>query len=314
MKNLLLLLSITLCTTIHAQDCAYDFTMGTVSYVPKQLVQTEEQKDITRNKVAQMKSCFKRTKDEKERYWLASSIASTSHVMSDPVATVEYSLQAFEIDPASLCKEYIDMHVDSRDEDFPFKKHYLDVLEVEQLVEMRTYCQENFLEDKTKAVAEAEHEAKQELASDDLQRAYLQQLLAIGEKDQAERKKTEIDWSTQNQLDKENREQLDKLYQTYGFPSRAKVTKEGVISAFMVLHHSTDCEWNEKWTTRFLDHYEENDLANLFAFYFYRNFNPEDGGCRGNTDFLEGVRADLDEEEREVLLDFSKWDKMFKDR
>lgn len=114
-------------------------------------------------------------------------------------------------------------------------------------------------------------------------------LKAIDKKDQQERNKwDDLDWTIQNRLDLENRVTLDELYEKYGFPSEEKVGENSLVYAFMVLHHSTDCDWNEKWANRWLAY--DPPFSVLMKHYFYRNYNPENGMCRERKTYLDMVK------------------------
>jgi len=140
----------------------------------------------------------------------------------------------------------------------------------------------------------------------DLNKPYVKALKKIAKADKKERKKKKIDWNIQNRLDSLNRIELDRLYERYGFPSRARVGARGFVRAFLVLHHSTDCEWNERWIARFLEHYSANNLNGIFSFCLYRNYNQETGFCKDQAGYLEGLKMKHPEVLSE-LLDFEKW-------
>lgn len=73
----------------------------------------------------------------------------------------------------------------------------------------------------------------------------------------------------QPELDLKNRIKLDSLYQEFGFPSIKNVGIYGYNSAWMVLHHSTDCNWNKKWFLKFIENYyvELFDIESLSRTY-----------------------------------------------
>lgn len=72
------------------------------------------------------------------------------------------------------------MHVDVRDEDFPFKDHYLDVLDTEELVKLRTQCVDDHLTEAIKKVVNRKEKVKKELQSDQLNKEYMSALSEIG--------------------------------------------------------------------------------------------------------------------------------------
>ncbi|MEM9053491.1 MAG: hypothetical protein AAGC47_15660, partial [Bacteroidota bacterium] len=136
---------------------------------------------------------------------------------------------------------------------------------------------------------------------------YVESLKQIDKNDQKERKKRNLDWEIQNRLDSINRVELDALYEKYGFPSQDIVTRKGLNHAFMVLHHSVDCEWNKKWTPRFLG-YADKNMETIFSFYFHRNFNQKDGFCREEKEYLEELKAADNAELVNHLLTSFSWD------
>ena len=80
-------------------------------------------------------------------------------------------------------------------------------------------------------------------------------------------------------------------------------------NAFLVLYHSTDCEWNKKWTERFLKHYDELEIADLFSFYFYRNFNKKHGQCINSMEYIEELKkGEYSTLINELMNDFTKWE------
>ncbi|MBK7093803.1 MAG: hypothetical protein IPH57_01560 [Saprospiraceae bacterium] len=85
------------------------------------------------------------------------------------------------------------------------------------------------------------------------------ELKIIGTKDQYYRIHTRDSSAfklLQPELDLKNRIKLDSLYQAFGFPSIKKVGIHGFNSAWIVLHHSRDCNWNKKWFLKFIENYD----------------------------------------------------------
>ena len=93
----------------------------------------------------------------------------------------------------------------------------------------------------------------------------------------------------QPEIDMKNRIKLDSLYHEFGFPSIKNVGIYGFNSAWMVLHHSTDCNWNKKWFLKFIENYDVEffDIESLSRTYV-RNCHCS-GFCEessGNVDNL----------------------------
>ena len=85
----------------------------------------------------------------------------------------------------------------------------------------------------------------------------------------------------QPNLDEHNRIKLDSLYAIYGFPSIEKVGFRGYDVAWLVLHHSSDCQWNSKWLGRFLDDWSSNGSGdfNSLMITVRRHYQVGKGRC-----------------------------------
>lgn len=105
-------------------------------------------------------------------------------------------------------------------------------------------------------------------------------LKTIGINDQKYRQHSAIDWEKQNILDSLNRVSLDSLYIESGFPKIEHVGKEGILSIVLVSHHSSDCEWNEKWLIILLENQKELiEHINLVKFMIQRTYSKDSGIC-----------------------------------
>lgn len=136
---------------------------------------------------------------------------------------------------------------------------------------------------------------KRNLTENDI-KYYRSRLVLIGEKDQ---QRTEHDWGTQNNLDSINRVELDELYNKFGFPSLNTIGEDAFTSAIMILHHSSDCEWNEKWLLRFINNYHDlSKYKNLFNFMILRTYGNELGICNLSQNAKNKLNTNYD---REVL-------------
>ena len=71
----------------------------------------------------------------------------------------------------------------------------------------------------------------------------------MGKWDQYARQDSTISWF-QDSLDLANRIKLDSLFELYHFPPVNQVSKKNQEVAWIILHHSTDSEWNKKWLVR----------------------------------------------------------------
>lgn len=113
---------------------------------------------------------------------------------------------------------------------------------------------------------------------------YLKELTRIKVLDQQYRK-GRLNDSTfvflQPQIDLENRHKIDSLHCVYGFPTFDKVGIRGCDVAWLVLHHSSDCQWNYKWLKKYLDYYlvqEDGDLNSLLR-TINRHYKLDRGKC-----------------------------------
>lgn len=302
----------TLC--IKAQNCDYNYTSGMVLY-DKNRVLDKAGIEKSRKRIIEYKACLDSIPyDATKHYWLHHAIArelSEQEVRPDSIGI--HAKLAFEAKPSQFCEEYITHAVYiERDSTFPMKSPYLDRLHTNSANTIKAYCVEHYKQAELDKYKKQEERLAAERSSSSFNQAYSDALKAISIKDQQERKQDHINWEKQNQLDAENRKQLNALYEKYGFPTRAKVSSKGIMNAFMVLHHSTDYDWNEKWTERFLAYNDDLKADMIFHFYFYRNFNKDDGSCKDNVEFLDRLRQGKHAELAKKYLDFTVWEKRFK--
>lgn len=290
------------------QNCEANFKHGTVSYIPKGQTQNEEQMAIALNSIKELTMCFQWNVDFKEKYWFGNTLANKYAQLSEIDSSIKYTKLAYSLDSESFCSEYISLYVSSLDVDFPFKLHYLDTEAFDELHELNSDCKNRFLANALLDKQKKRLAQEEELKMDSHLKTYFEALNEIGERDQEERKKSNLNWNVQRTLDALNRLALDSLFEKYGFPFKDVVTSQGLSTAFMVLHHSTDCKWNEHWTRRFLKNIDAEDLGPIFSFYFYRNFNEEDGSCTWNTNFIKELKEGEFADKTKPLFDFSQWE------
>ncbi len=129
---------------------------------------------------------------------------------------------------------------------------------------------------------------------------YKSRLRDVAAKDQ---ERIHKNWEKQNRLDSLNRVELDILYLTYGFPEYKTIGKESFISLIMVVHHSSDCEWNEKWLKiLFLNSGELLEFKTLLRFMIQRTYGKEMGICKLSESTKKDLIFNVNEE---VLIDFN---------
>ncbi len=294
--------------TFHAQDCDYRYESSLI--MTDNIEITLEQKAKSEKQIQDYLNCIQTTQDSVKLFWLNSRIAfNYSRLMPHSELVETYGLRAFHYNQERFCKDYVKLYVyHSEDSDFPMQRPYLDQIDTDEANEVKSHCLDNYKE----AELESYYSCKQKLlgskSSPDFNEVYFNALERIGENDQVERKKEIVNWDIQNQLDAANRAKLDELYDNYDFPTKELVSHKGLMSAFMILQHSKDCEWNEKWTRRFLLYKDDLGIDGLFSFYFFRNFNSKDGVCKDNLKFIKELKEDDNYKE---LLDFSRLEKQF---
>jgi hypothetical protein len=247
--KLLLLALVLYAISSQSQDCNYDYSYSpnvklSNGYVIQKSKQIEWLDDINQRKI-----CLDVAVNRNERYWLNNSIANWIYFVDNIDSIVQYVVSAFNIDAISFCDDYMSVYEASLIKDYNFDSYYLHMDTNPELSKIKSYCQENY-----------ESQFNQE---------YIDALDRISFRDQHGRVGQPVNWEIQNKFDKMNRITLDSLYNIYGFPSVSKVTNQKIQNAFMVMHHSTDCDWNEKWIERWLEH---NDKVNSDLVCQYLDF------------------------------------------
>ena len=91
-------------------------------------------------------------------------------------------------------------------------------------------------------------------------------------------------WIKQMEIDVKNRTLLDSFKELYGFLTNDEVGIKGVESAWYVLQHSKDCEWNAKWIEYFIQHDLKGEVTERKLFLTIKRFyDPETGFCPKET-------------------------------
>jgi len=270
------------------------------------------QEAITRKTVEKLQLCIANKSESLELGWLHHRLAQMQFLSNNEDQNVIKNAKAsFDAMPQEICTEYIKLHMWSQDDDsFPMQSHFLDLLQDEEILSIRAHCQDNYKEIYIANLQKRKAKQKGEMQKKSIVEEYADALKIIGVNDQLERAKSDGDWGIQNELDASNRSKLDKLYDQYGFPTSEVFGSELARSAFMVIHHSTDCEWNKKWIPRFVKYDELNEYEDILAFFFYRNFNSKDGICSKDKVDVESLFAKEYEDKIQKLMDFSHWEKL----
>ena len=296
---------------IFAQDFTFDKSSSPALYMPIGITQSPAQKAITLDKIKNVESYLSTAEDLGELYWLHTYLAALYYIISDTENVIFHAEKGNRYNRDKYCKEYITEHVSTEEGDHPFQAHYLDEIGGSTLGPIKKYCIDNYKKAelyKRKKRAEEKEMAK---ANSKYNKEYYSALEVIIEADQRERKVNGYN-DEQIRLDGLNRIALDSLYTLYGFPYEDLVSRDGTNNAFMVMHHSKNCEWNKKWTPRFLANLQGSTFDTILSFFFYRNFNEEDGICKSEKVFIKELKMSSDSTYARKMLDFTHWDKQFK--
>ena len=269
MKIKLLLLAFLLFTiSSQSQDCSYDYSPN-VKIHKNHLLSNSEKSDWS-DSISQFKECLASAKSKKNIYWLNNAIANRTFFTDDLENVVEYSVHAFSADTVSFCKDYMSVYEASLIKDYSYDSYYMHMDTDQELREISSYCQANY--------------------NSQFNQEYIDALEDILIRDQQARTIPSANKKLKNKLDSLNRVKLDSLYTLFGFPSSEKVSYRRIHNALMVMHHSTDCKWNERWIERWLEHSDDVD-SNLFSSFFCKNFNQDNGICRENMVLIDRLKT-----------------------
>ena len=119
---------------------------------------------------------------------------------------------------------------------------------------------------------------------------YQKQLIEIGLNDQKFRALGKM--YEQSLLDSLNRFKLDSLYKVFGFPTKSLVSDVCQEKVWLVIHHSTDCDWTKKWIDMLLTAYQNKASGVFFLSQtISRFFAPETGYCKlGRKEFIDYLK------------------------
>ncbi len=294
-----------------SQNCDVFPHHATSIFIPKGLEQSDEQRQITVDYISKHEACLEATNNIDEQYWLHGHLAyKYGFINANDIKLVAHAQAAYKINKDRYCKEYVAIHLDV-EEDYPFKPHYLDTHNNEKLSNIKQACLDEFLSKEIFIRKRKEEEKEIAKANSKYNKSYIAALEKISINDQQERKKQNINWEVQGMLDAENRMSLDSLYTKYGFPSLDLVGYDAMSNAFMVMHHSTDCDWNRIWTPRFFKNERDSRNKNIAGFYYFRHYNPIDGQCMKDDKMLKELR-EVDPEYAEEMFNFEYYYKQYK--
>lgn len=301
------------CQFVKAKECNYSYDVGSLIMWKKDLKRNVEQNQNAEETLLKLQSCIDRTSNNLELGFLYHRLAQQQfsiNVLDESV--IENAVKSFEAYPEEICQEYITLHLyHEEDPSFVMHKHFLDILDDKRLTPIRSHCIDNYKQAKIDKRNAINALRKAEMLSPTIIQAYADDLRKIEKNDQRERRKSYVDWDVQNKLDAKNRIRLDNLFEKYGFPSLELVGSELSQSAFMVLHHSSNCDWNKKWIPRFVEYDQVNEYGQIFNFFFYRNFNEKNGQCRNDKEEVKSLFTPEYEDKIKDLMDFSHWEKVY---
>lgn len=212
----------------------------------------------------------------------AHKVASIKYVLEEPRDSVIHYLEiALEAHPFRACRMMIDLEKKERvnSKRFLTEEYFGKEVSQEWWDNTVSECYSQF--DSIDLVVVSENTNKVEKI-ENLEYATI--LKDMEKTDQQYRKDYQVDKPYNNEgqekLDAQNRIVMDSLYQEYGFPGINKVGESANRIAWLILQHSTDCEWNKKWVQLFIDEYIENGtIGSPLAFTITRLFDPESGFC-----------------------------------
>lgn len=195
------------------------------------------------------------------RYYIANRIAGYfMYYDGNRDSVIKYMEIAFEASPHNFCKtNYMFDDWIQNDPSFKdFAPMYIRMLSDDIWEEKIKQCKECCPETLT-------IEAKNNKKEVPINKEYYTALLIIAQNDQKHRNGSHDSTFTniQPRLDKENRDMLDSLYKIYGLPYKDEVTSKGISACWLVLMHSTDCDWNRKWIDRYLAVYENGETKSV---------------------------------------------------
>ena len=196
------------------------------------------------------------------------------HMVSDTL--VNLIVKSYKLDSINFCKEYKSLKEDANNPEMPWNPFFLDLIENPEVVKIKSQCLGNEYKSFKANIKEAGTGLKKDKI---LNQIYFCSLRNLEMTDQKYRSKEGIvDRKGQSMLDSLNRVSLDSIYNVYGFPSINLVGEDGCNKAWLILQHSTDCQWNEKWILRTFDAYNDG-ISKFFYYTMNRFYNKENGYC-----------------------------------
>lgn len=254
MRTIIILLILISYQAIHSQpikiDCdKYTKKSGAVISL-KNHKPNEGQKNISRKIISELHDCSKSLLDSIELSKIHLQLSGLKyHLSNDSIEftkseIIDNIIQSFTYDKTHFCKVFINNNYpeeDSRDQFFVRK------IDDEKINNIKKYCHTNF-------EASIKKPYNYSGASKNNPLTTLKEVL---KNDQLYRSANNIsDLTRQAQIDSKNRILLDSLYKIHKFPTEEEIGRKGQDIYFLVLMHSEDCIWNQKWLKIFLSAYD----------------------------------------------------------
>jgi hypothetical protein len=285
-KFLKILIFCFFCNNLTSQNCDLILKSAKPSIALKNVEYTQQQLENQKMSITNCKRCLQITNDPTEISKYHYKIANTSyHYYRNDEDILFHLRESFYSDPTNFCQQYLDITSDFEDPDVVeiFQPHFIDLIVHSFVDSVRVVCQ-NSKKDEVTGIDKADSTFA--ISVDNNVKEIISE---IRTNDQKYRGHEIIDRTEQRILDLKNRDLVEGLFEEIGFPTAAKVGLEGQNTIWLVLHHSVDCDWNEKWIIRIADNFIETHQkfgfienamnSTIDRFYFSEDRNTRNGLC-----------------------------------
>lgn len=264
----LIFLSIICNSTLWSQDCSIIDDWNKFSGIAYVSINPQINNEFFNKQYSKFLQCADEMSNKTNLAKCYNMIGYYSHYTNQPREnTISYILKSFVADSVWFRKIYCE-ETRPAEKDLYFEKYYVE-----------NYNQDLNLIITCDSLSQDNSEANSEKENDSLWIPFYEEIELLVESDQRFRKGAKItNKQAQDSLDQINRVKLDSLYNLYGFPSINKVGVIGCDGAWLILHHSTDCEWNRTWVVRSLESYNDG-ICNSFSKTITRFYNSKTGFC-----------------------------------
>lgn len=307
MKVFFLLFLIVIPFICVAQNCGIDFNKFTgITFLRKDIHLNQGISNSLNEELALCKRCLKQTNlTKKQKAQLSNYIAGTYYHFTNEADSVDkYVDLLYHFDPLWFEEHISEIDYKSKRhniyKDF-FHPYYLLNQDLKKRHSKKYNFDPTIYYNKLDSIAESKNVAPAKNLE------YAQELSTIKINDQKFRGVKITNKNKQAELDLRNRISLDSLYNIYGFPTKERIGSKQLLTPWLVLQHSKDCKWNEKWLRRFLTAYknEERDIG-LLPQTFHRFYNPENGYCTQQDkqraiQFINSLKEKFPEEYQDIF-------------